>query len=344
MKRMASMVALIAAITLILSAPLALASEVSGTSDFPPYVDTRESAEHLDLKVKKQLTDELVQLVGKQDIQFTTIDKSFDPWVIDGTVDGNARADFSQRYDANHNRVVSTLLMYNGADLNKVMDNSLRLKLNAFLKTFEDEDMFIKMFVERFKANDEDQGHLYQNYWVIVGPSQQLYIDVDNGNRMSASLQYKIEDSYAWLTDIARNSIKRLGIPTQKAFDYTLFAVEGKDMLWQYRDDENLNYVHIGSKTGKVWRITNELGIDWNNEADFKKSFAKPKLSKSKALSIATPKAKSIFGLQLKGYSVRIQDNQYTFTKKGATTIIGEINKKGAFYSFEAIPVNGVRN
>lgn len=344
MKKLVSFTAIITALTLSLSAPLPTSIALATPYNELPYIDTRESAEHLDLKVKKQLTDELVQLVGKQNIQFTTIDKSFDPWVIDGTIDGNAHADFSQRYDANHNRVVSTLIMYDGADLNKVMDNSLRLKLNAFLKTFEDEDIFIKTFAERFKANDEDQGHLYQNYWVIIGPSQQLYIDVDNGNQMSASLQYKIEDSYAWLTDRARNSIKRLGIPTQKAFDYTLFTVEGKDMLWQYQDDDNLNYVHIGSKTGKVWRISNELGIDWNNDADFKKSFAKPKLSKKKALSAAAPKVKSIFGLNLKGYSVRIQDNQYTFTKKGATTLIGKINKKGAFYSFEAIPVNGIRN
>ena len=206
--------------------------------------------------------------------------------------------------------------MYDTADLNKVMDNALRLKLDAFLKTFEDEDIFIKSGFWRFKANDQDHGHLLQNYWVIFGPSQQLYIDVDKDNQMSAILQYKIDDSYAWMTNIARNSLKTLGIPSVKAFDYTLFTVEGKDMLWQYRDDDNLNYVHIGSKTGKVWKVTNELGINWKNDADFKKSFAKPKLSKNKALSIAVPTVRSIFGIELKGYSVRIQENEYTSRKK----------------------------
>ena len=68
-------------------------------------------------------------------------------------------------------------------------------------------------------------------------------------------------------------------------------------MLWQYRDDDNLNYVHIGSKTGKVWKFTNELCINWKNDADFKKSFAKPKLSKNKVLSIALPTVRSIYGI-----------------------------------------------
>ncbi|MEC0127568.1 hypothetical protein [Paenibacillus pabuli] len=56
------------------------------------------------------------------------------------------------------------------------------------------------------------------------------------------------------------------------------------------------------------------------------------------------PTVRSIFGIELKGYSVRIQENVYTFTKKGATTLIGKINKNGAFYSFEAIPSKGERN
>lgn len=340
MKKVISMTVVIAAMSLLLSAPLTLTAKSNDLS----LIENQESAERLDRKTQKLLSDELVKLVGKQNIQFTTIDTSFDPWIINGTIDGTGFADFAQRYDPDTNRVLSTLLTYDTADLNKVMDNALRLKLDAFLKTFEDEDIFIKGSFWRFKANDQEHGHLLQNYWVIFGPSQQLYIDVDKGNQMSAILQYKIDDAYAWMTNIARNSLKKLGIPSVKAFDYTLFTVEGKDMLWQYRDDDNLNYVHIGSKTGKVWKVTNELGINWKNDTDFKKSFAKPKLSKSKALAIATPTVRSIFGIELKGYSVRIQENEYTFTKKGSITIIGKINKKGAFYSFEAIPSKGERN
>lgn len=340
MKKIVSMTVFIAAMSLLLSAPLTLAANSNDLS----LIENQESADQLDRKTQQLLSDELVKLVGKQSIQFTTIDRSFDPWVINGTIDGTGFAYFTQTYDPDTNRVASTHIMYDNADLNKVMDNALRLKLDAFLKTFEDEDIFIKGGFWRFKANDPEHGHLLQNYWVIFGPSQQLYIDVDKGNQMSAILQYKIDDSYAWMTNIARNSLKTLGIPSVKAFDYTLFTVEGKDMLWQYRDDDNLNYVHIGSKTGKVWKVTNELGINWKNDTDFKKSFAKPKLSKNKALSIAAPTVRSIFGIELKGYSVRIQENEYTFTKKGATTLIGKINTKGAFYSFEAIPSKGVRN
>jgi len=46
----------------------------------------------------------------------------------------------------------------------------------------------------------------------------------------------------------------------------------------------------------------------------------------------------------MKGYSVQIKKNEYIFTKKGAATITGKINKKGKFYFLQMTPVNGIRN
>lgn len=85
-------------------------------------------------------------------------------------------------------------------------------------------------------------------------------------------------------------------------------------------------------------------GQDWTSDQDFAKSFAKPVLSKNQALSAIKPKAKAIFGIQMKGYSVQIKKNEYVFTKKGAATITGKINKKGKFYFLRMTPVNGIRN
>ncbi|ALP34876.1 hypothetical protein ASL14_00520 [Paenibacillus sp. IHB B 3084] len=66
--------------------------------------------------------------------------------------------------------------------------------------------------------------------------------------------------------------------------------------------------------------------------------------AKTQALSAAKSKVQSLFGINLKGYTVKIKANEYTFFQKDAATVVGKINKKGAFYSLEAKPANGVRN
>ncbi|WP_440109528.1 hypothetical protein [Paenibacillus sp. QZ-Y1] len=209
------------------------------------------------------------------------------------------------------------------------MDNALRLKIATFLKTFDKNQKFEPEALWRVKDLVNEDG--LKNYWVIWGPNQSLYMDLDNKNQISASMNYKIKDVQAALTNKARKSLNTLGIQPILPFDYVQLTKKGKDALWKYRDDINMNHVYIGSSSGKVWKVTNEFGIDWNDHADFNRSFAKPKLSKSKALSIVTPKAKSIFGMNLKGYAVSIKDNEYTFMKKGAPTLVGTItiNKKG---------------
>lgn len=338
MKKLISITATITSMSLLLSVAPAAWAESSPTS----VVQDVSNTLNLDPKVTEQLTDAITALAGTQKIQFTSADTAFDDWVVNSTLSGVAEADVTQNYNSKTAKVTSTLINYKADDLNKVMDQALYNKIQSFLKSFDKDNKFKADAFWRVKQDVNDSG--LKNYWVIWGHDQSLYVDVDHNNQLSASILYDLKDARATHTNKARNSLKMLGVSSVKAFDYSLLTKENKDTLWVYQDDSRVNSVHIGSSTGKVWKVINEFGTDWNNDADFKKSFAKPKLSKKKALSAAASKVKSIFGLNLKGYSVRIQDNQYTFTKKGATTLIGKINKKGAFYSFEAIPANGVRN
>ncbi|MEI0735831.1 hypothetical protein VQ056_02730 [Paenibacillus sp. JTLBN-2024] len=62
--------------------------------------------------------------------------------------------------------------------------------------------------------------------------------------------------------------------------------------------------------------MENLHGQDWANDQDFAKSFAKPVLSKNQALAAAKPKVKSIFGLQMNGYSVQIKKTNTPSPKK----------------------------
>ncbi|URJ45775.1 hypothetical protein MF628_000247 [Paenibacillus polymyxa] len=278
-----------------------------------------QTSVNLDPTATKRLTDVLKQLAGKQTIEFTSADTAFDSWTVNGTLSGTANA-----------------------DLNKVMDNNLRSRVASFLKTFDSDGVFKTDAVWRsYSPNDEGE---LKNYWVLWGHDQSLYIDLDHGNKITASIMYSLKDVKASLTNKANRSLKTLGISSINPFEYVFRQHEGNDTVWNFRDDNELNNVLIGVKTGKVWAVKNELGMDWTGEKDFVKAFAKPKLSQTQALSAAKSKVQSLFGTNLKGYSVKIKDNEYTFSQKGAVTVVGKINKKGAFYSLEAMPANGVRN
>jgi len=341
MNKIKSVTATLAAITLLLSAtPISAATQSNSSA----VIANTQASLNLDETALKRLTEAITALVGKQKVQFTSSNPGLgsDELSVEGIVKGAATAMSSQVYNKKEDRVESTILIYQASDIHKFMDNALRLKIDSFLKSFDPKETFKPDAVWRVNHPGKESG--LNNYWVIWREHQSVYIDIDNNNEITASFTYALQNADASLTNKARNALKTLGISQKKAFDYVLRQQNGKDSFWNYRDDGDINHVFIGAKTGKVWAVQNDFGKDWSGYKDFNKSFAKPKLSKSQALSAASPKVKSIFGIQLKGYTVTIKENQYTFTKKGAATVVGEINKKGVFYSLEVQPSNGVRN
>ncbi|MBP1308571.1 hypothetical protein JOD82_001588 [Paenibacillus sp. 1182] len=338
MKKWSSVTVTAAAISILLgSAPLALAQQPAAAT-----VQNVQTSVKLDQTVTKRLTDVLNTLAGKQTIEFTSVDNAFGLWTINGTLRGTANADFIQNYDSKKGIVQSTSIIYDSADMNKVMDHNLRSKVASFLKSFDTDKVFKTEAIWRVYSPVDEVG--LQNYWVLWGNDQSIYIDLDHGNQITASFMYSLKDVKAALTNKANRSLKTLGMTTIKPFEYVLRQQEGNDTVWNFRDDNELNNVLIGVKTGKVWAVKNELGMDWTGDKDFVKAFARPKLSQTQALSAAKSKVQSLFGINLKGYTVKIKDNEYTFSQKGAVTVVGKINKKGAFYSLEAMPANGVRN
>jgi hypothetical protein len=338
MKKWNSITATVAAVSMLLgTAPVAWAQQPAAA-----IAQNAQTSVNLDPTATKRLTDVLNTLAGKQTIKFTSADTAFDSWTVNGTLSGTANADFIQNYDSKKGIVQSTSIIYDAADLNKVMDNNLRSKVASFLKTFDSDGVFKTDAVWRVYSPD-DEGEL-KNYWVLWGHDQSLYIDLDQGNKITASIMYSLKDVKASLSNKANRSLKTLGIASSNPFEYVFRQHEGNDTVWNFRDDNDLNNVLIGMKTGKVWAVKNELGMDWTGEKDFVKAFAKPKLSQTQALSAAKSKVQSLFGINLKGYTVKIKDNEYTFSQKGAVTVVGKINKKGALYSLEAMPANGVRN
>ncbi|KAF6565671.1 hypothetical protein G9G63_04265 [Paenibacillus sp. EKM202P] len=339
MNKLNSITATVAALSILLgTAPVAMAQQPATAATTAPNAQT---SVNLDPAVTKRLTDVLNTLAGKQTIEFTSADNASDAWTVYGTLKGTANADFSQDYDSKKGIVQSTSIIYNAADMDKVMAPNLRSKVASFLKTFDTDKVFKTEALWRVYSPIDEGG--FKNYWVLWGQNQSLYIHLDQGNKITASFLYSLKDVRAALINKANRSLKTLGITT-KPFEYTLRQQENNDTVWHFRDENDTNSVQIGIKTGKVWAVKNEHGMDWDGDKDFARAFAKPKLSKNQALSAAKSKVQSLFGVNLKGYTVQIKKNEYTFLKKGAATVVGKINKKGVFYSLEAIPANGIRN
>lgn len=341
MKKWSSITLSAAALSLLLSAAPIYAAPPS----MPAEAQIEASSVSLDPSVEAQLTKVLNKLSGSTKIEFTSVDKDANgqPLFIYGKLSGQIDAEFNQQYNPAKKRVESTSIIYKSSNTNAVIGAALANKTAAFLKTYDTDHKFKTEAIWRVYSPYQDNAP--RNYWVLWGNNQSLYIDLDQGNQISASMTYSLASVKAQLANKANQSLKTLGISLTKPFEYVLREKTGdKKFVWNFRDDEDNNHVVIGAKTGKVWEIQNLLGQDWTNDQDFAKSFAKPVLSKNQALSAIKPKAKAVFGIQMKGYSVQIKKNEYIFTKKGAATITGKINKKGKFYFLQMTPVNGIRN
>ncbi|MCM3699990.1 hypothetical protein [Paenibacillus macerans] len=339
MKKWRSIAATVAVLSLMFTAVPIHAEQPSDQSSQAVEQDA-QTAPNIDQAVSDKLTDALNKLAPNSKITFTSVDENL--WVVEGTLSGKADATFSQLYNPKKNRVESTSIIYKADDRDKVMDKTLSSRVTSFLKTFDTDQKFKPEALWRVYSPYQEDKQL-RNYWVFFGNAQNLYIDLDNNNTIKASISYSKSSANSQLNNKASRALKALGISTTKPFDFVIREKEGdKNFVWNYQDENDFNHVLIGAKTGKVWEVYNMTGEDWNDEQDFAKSFAKPRLSKTKALSVAKPAVQSIFSINLKGYSVSIKANEYTFTKKGAPTLVGKINKKGKFYSWQQLPANGV--
>nr|WP_238333040.1 hypothetical protein [Brevibacillus laterosporus] len=112
--------------------------------------------------------------------------------------------------------------------------------------------------------------------------------------------------------------------------------------VWSFTDSQRDYSVDVGTKTGKVVSVSSYKEVDYISDEELQK--VKPFYTKERAIVVANPMVKKWFNLDLKGYDVSVQYNEYMFTKKGMHTVIASINKKGAFWEFSVKPENGLMN
>lgn len=102
---------------------------------------------------------------------------------------------------------------------------------------------------------------------------------------------------------------------------YSFSEYEQSIIVWVERATNKVEAI-VWSKEGPVSRSKEEL----------KKKFAKPKYTAAQAIKTMNPMIKKIFGIDVTGYQVKVEDNNYTFLKEGSPSILATINEKGKVF------------
>lgn len=71
----------------------------------------------------------------------------------------------------------------------------------------------------------------------------------------------------------------------------------------------------------------------FRSKEELKRRFAKRKYTAAQAIKTMNPMIKKIFSIDVTGYQVKIEDNNYTFLKEGSPSILAAINEKGKVYA-----------
>ncbi|MDY8021620.1 hypothetical protein [Paenibacillus polymyxa] len=287
--------------------------------------------------VVSRLEKAVQELIGsKTAFQFDDVTDMGKTWIVEGGLE-DGTATLQTEYNKEKNRVDSTTIRYKISSLGKAMNAPLKAKVLNSAKAFDSKRPL--QFEAFWRVKSPYQSNKPSNYWVFWGAGEQassLYMDVDRGNGITINADYALKQVDPVLLNRAMNTFKRVSgqrITVQHASRYK-DETKGHS-YWSFEDANEASEVKISAVTGKVLAVST-YGVDWNDDADFKKTFASPKYTASEALKLVKPKAQMLFNINLSGYKVNVQGNQYTFSKqqKGADSIVAKVNKKGTFYAY----------
>ncbi|MBH5316386.1 hypothetical protein I6N90_01025 [Paenibacillus sp. GSMTC-2017] len=165
-------------------------------------------------------------------------------------------------------------------------------------------------------------------------------MDAANGQLIGAHMNYTLKQIDADSIKIVQDMMKKLtpGATNKLApnVEVNITGTPGKKEL--YFTDVKGNHVVVLDDAKRVTEVRNYTNYKgYVTDKELRAAFAKPYYTKKTALAAASPLAKQYFNLDLKGYDVKSDYDEYTFTKKGKPTVKGNINNKGKFWSLSVI-------
>lgn len=236
----------------------------------------------------------------------------------------------------------------------EVMHVSVRFSFNEVKPTLQESVMSILKDLDAkrtFKIDSvERTKREKENVWSFSSDKDSASVLIDAQTEMvtSAAATYKIQEidpnkvktAEKVIKDLSHNKSVQL-LPTVRLYKS---PKESIDKVWSFMDSQRDYSVDVGTKTGKVVSVSSYKEVDYISNEERQKAFTKPFYTKERAIIVASPMVKKWFNLDLKGYDVAVEYNEYTFTKKGMPTVMASINKKGVFWEFSVKPENGLLN
>lgn len=195
-----------------------------------------------------------------------------------------------------------------------------------------------------------------ENRWIIQDKSKtenrritqneqfEVIIDAATGKVEEASLSYAPEqvdakikaaaeqayNAFSQDKDLKANTIKKRKTPQKH--------------VWELYQDNSLA-VQVGVRTNQVLSVEQSYkNYHPGNESEARKQYATPFYTEQQAIAKISPLAKQVLNIDLGGYEVSVELNEYMFTKKGSEAIKGTVNSKGDFWRLEMIPIEGIQD
>ena len=245
--------------------------------------------------VVSRLEKAVQELIGtKTAFQFDDVTDMGKTWIVEGGLE-NGTATFQTEYNKEKNRVDSTAVRYKISSLGKALDAPLKAKVLNSAKAFDSKRPM--QFEAFWRVKSPYQSNKPSNYWVFWGAGDKassLYVDVDRGNSITINADYPLKQVDPILLNRAANSFKRVSgqrITVQHASRY---KDEAKGYsYWSFEDANEASEVKIGAATGKVLAVST-YGVDWIDDADFKKSFANPEIYRFRSFEPGQAKGSTV--------------------------------------------------
>lgn len=324
------------------TAVILLMAAIPAQAESPSTEETTvKTVSSLTPTVTSRLEEAVRKLAGSEAFTFDTVMDMGKTWIVEGELKDVA-AVFQTEYNKVNSRVESTTLRYKIGSMDQVLPSELKKKV---LKAIESFDKDKKLEFEAFwRVHSPYQNNEPKDYWVFWGAgdsSSSLYVDIADENRLSIHAEYPVGDVSSKLVTRAENALRN----TWGKSVAIAHASRHKDeadgsFYWLFEDANETSSVRIGAVTGRVLKVSTPQ-TDWKSDRDFAASFSVPKYAPEQAKKVVAAKAKWLFNMSLSGYSVKTEQNTYTFTRKGQATLTAKINKKGVFYELSLVPSNG---
>ncbi|WCF09365.1 hypothetical protein NDS46_05560 [Paenibacillus thiaminolyticus] len=174
---------------------------------------------------------------------------------------------------------------------------------------------------------DPSLGELY----TFGGPFS-LEIDYESGKLLYAEYRLKLSEVDPKAVQAAQQAAIALTGEKKIKFDYIVRQESDYRNIYSFNTQNQSLDIWVGAETNEVERAWWHGGSPKLRNAEEKEKLKKPMYTNEEAITAMNPLMKKLFGVDLTGYQVKVDEDWYTFSKKGSPNISAQINLEGKVY------------